>query len=347
MSIQSQRRYSSSAAESDCGCSKDQDNPTQKTITTERLKVCSLLYESAGNVTKQEKKFEGENLLFGDKKCLMKYTEENYLKYRNLDICAGTELVQTNESIKANVTIYNKWNKDLNSALKNIASGIKNAKGKFKELQEAACKLEVCYNDTCNVAQKRAITGKAPEDCTTEGRKLPPACEGSDIIFDELICMPKGMLPDIDSIFKSSADVVGIQVFSNIDTLEPLQKSLEDYSKEFKKQLTDVVKIRETDMKNIQVELVKSVQEITKAAMDRNNARSDFEGFYDATEFLCCPDCDCIDKGTNGGYQSSQGSIKCNSTLKNCEGEICKICEDVQETFCCSNTTKPPGKCAD
>ena len=74
--------------------------------------------------------------------------------------------------------------------------------------------------------------------------------------------------------------------------------------------MTDVVKIRETDMKNIQVELLKSVQEITKAAFNRNNARSDFEGFYDATDFLCCPDCECIEKGTNGGYQSNQGNIK-------------------------------------
>ena len=152
----------------------------------------------------------------------MKYTKENYRKYRNLDICAVTELVQTNEFIRANIAIYNKWDKDLNSALKNIASGIKNAKGKFKELQEAARKLEVCFNDICNVAQKRAITGKAPEDCTTEGRKLPPACEGSDTIFDELICMPKGRLQDIDFIFKSSADVVGIQVFFNVDTLDRL-----------------------------------------------------------------------------------------------------------------------------
>lgn len=347
MSIQSQRSsYSKQSADNDCGC-KDQDNPTQKSITTERLKVCNLLYESGGNVAKLEKKFEGENDLFDKKKCMMKYTEENYRKYRNLDICAGTELVQTNESVKANVITYNKWNKDLNTVLKNIASSIKNAKAKFKELQEAACKLEVCYNESCNAAQKRAITGKAPEDCTTEGKPLPEACKGSDLIFDELICMPKAMLQDIDSIFKSSADVVGIQVFSNIDTLEPLQKSLEDYSKEFKKQLTDVVKIRETDIKNIQVELVKSVQDITKAAMDRNNARSDFEGFYDATEFLCCPSCDCVDKKMNGGYQSDQGNNNCIPTLKVCEKEICDICEEVQETFCCSKVIAPPGKCAD
>jgi hypothetical protein len=346
MSIQATRSHHHKSSDNDCGC-KDQDNATQKAITTERLKVCDLLYESAGNVSKQEKKFEGENKLFDDKKCMMKYTEENYRKYRNLDICAGTELVQTNESIKANVANYNKWNKDLNSTLKNLATSVKNAKSKFKELQEAACKLEMCYNDNCNTSQKRAITGIAPEDCKDEGRQLPEACKDSGKIFEELICMPKGMWADMDSIFKSSSDVVGIQVFSNIETLEPLQKTLDDYSKEFKKHLTDVVKVREGDMKKIQEDLVKSVQEITKAAMERNNARSDFEGYYDATEFLCCPDCDCIDKSDKGRYQSGHGSDKCNPRLKDCENEICDICEEVQETFCCSAKKEEEEKCAD
>jgi hypothetical protein len=138
MSIQSVRQQRNKSADNDCGCSKDQDNPTQKKITTERLVVCSLLYESAGNLAKLEYKFEGENKLFEDRKCLLKYTEENYRRYRNLDICAGTELVQTNESVKLNVVNYNKWNKDLNTSLKSLASAIKNTKAKFKELQEAA-----------------------------------------------------------------------------------------------------------------------------------------------------------------------------------------------------------------
>jgi hypothetical protein len=157
--------------------------------------------------------------------------------------------------------------------------------------------------------------------------------------------MPKGMWSDIDSIFKSSSDVVGIQLFSNVDTLEPLQKSLEEYSKEFKKQLTEVVKLRETDMKKIQEDVVKSVQEITKAAMDRNNARSDFEGYYDATEFLCCPDCGCISNPDKGRYQN--GDNKCNPKLKDCENEICEICEEVQETFCCDSKKEDDKKCAD
>lgn len=346
MAIHPTRSNKKSSTDNDCGC-KDQDNLTQKIITTERLKVCDLLYGSASTVSKQEKKFEGENKLFDDKKCMMKYTEENYRKYRNLDICAGTELVQTNESVKANVSNYNKWNKDLNAVLKNIANNIKTSKDKFRELQEAACKLEICYNDNCNTGQKKAITGKVPEDCKEEGRQIPEACKDSDKIFDELICMPKGMWQDIDSIFKSSADVVGIQVFSNIDTLEPLQKSLDDYSKEFKKFLTDVVKTRETDLKKVQEDLVKSVQEITKAAMDRNNARSEFEGYYDASEFLCCPDCDCIDNTDKGRYQSGQGNDKCNPKLKDCEKQVCGICEEVKETFCCSNKKPAEEKCAD
>lgn len=347
MSIQQSRHQKPSKSDNDCGCGgKDVDNATNKTIRTERTKVCNLLYESEGNLTRLEEKFTGEENLFGEKKCLMKYTEENYRKYRNLDITAGTELIATNESIKTNVTTYNKWNKDLNGILKNIATSIKNVKAKFSELSDAADKLDRCYNDSCNTAQKRAITGKSSDECKDGDKEIPDACKDSEKIFEELVCMPKAMVADIDSIFKASADVVGIQLFSNIETLEPLQKTLDEYSKDFKKHLADVVKTREADLKKVQEELVKSVQEITKAAMDRNNARADFEGYYDAADFLCCPDCECLGDGDKKRYNSGNGN-NCEPRLKDCEKEICEICDEVKTTFCCDQEPKKDDRCAD
>ncbi len=317
----------------DCGCNDngEKDTPTQKAIIRERLTVCTALFDANGELVKQQEKFKKEKELYHEKKCLFVSTEENFRRYRNLDITVGTELVQTNESVKANVTNFNKWNKDLNTALKNIAKGIKDAKTKFNEVQKAANDLENCLNDSCNKAQRKALTGKAP-DCPGE-TKLPPACKDAGRIIDELICVPKGLWTDIDSIFKSAHDVVGIQVFSNVETLEPLQKVLDDQTKLLKTHLTDVVILRETDLKNQKGDLVKSVQDITKAAMDRNNARSMYEGYLDAVDELCCPECGCVTEPKDDGNNDCEKL--CEPRLKNCETKICNICKDVKETFCC------------
>jgi hypothetical protein len=158
-----------------------------------------------------------------------------------------------------------------------------------------------------------------------------------------LICLPKGLALDIDSIFASAYDVVGIQVFSNLDSLDPLQKALDDQAKSFEKQISATMKQRDTDLKNLQNDLVKSVQDITKAALDRNAERSNFEGYYDATTFLCCPPCECLDckdddpdckdkkEAKDDCDKYSQVSLKC------CEKDICEICEDVKKAFCCDD----------
>ena len=320
-------------------CNKDRDNPTQQTITTERFKVCTTLYDLSGELSKQEEKFKKESELYELKKCLFVNTEDNYRRYRNLDITVGTELLQTNDSVKANVTAFNTWNKDLNTALKNIAKAVKEAKTKFAELKKAACDLKSCYNDSCNKAQKKALTGKS-EGCKDE-KPIDP-CQDAEKIFGELICMPEGLSSDIDSIFKSAYDVVGIQVFSNIETIEPLQKDLETKSKAFQKQVSDVVKQRDADLKKQQEELVKSVKDITMAAMDRNSTRSKFEGYYDAVDWLCCPECGCVPRLPDDG----ECDTGCDPRLAKCEKEICEICKKVKETFCCEpkqpedNTTK-------
>jgi hypothetical protein len=315
----------------DCKDCVDRDLPTQKVVNLERRGVCDKLYESASEVTKQEKKFEGENTVYNDKKCLFRYSEENYRRYRNLDITVGTELVQTNESVKANVTQLKDWNKKLYETLKNIAKGVKEVKAKTSDLKKAACDLDSCFKDSCNTAQRRALTGKSTEECKDQP-KIPDACAGADGWIHELICMPKALATDIDSIFKSAYDVVGIQVFSNIDTLEPLQKVLDDRSKAFKTLIGEVVKTREGDLKKLQEDLVKSVQEITKSAMDRNNARSKFEGYYDAAKWLCCPKCRCL---------KQPDDKLCEPRLKGSEECICEICGEVKVTFCCEEEQKP------
>ena len=80
-----------------CRECEDKDNLTQKTITAERQKICTTLYDTAGTVGEMEEKFEGERHIYYERKCMFTWTETNYRLYRNLDITVGTELVQTNE----------------------------------------------------------------------------------------------------------------------------------------------------------------------------------------------------------------------------------------------------------
>jgi gas vesicle protein len=333
---------------SDSGCEdcNDKDNATQKSINSERQVICTLLYDTEGNVVQQQTKFDGENAVFNEKKCMFLHTEENYRRYRNLEISAGTELLQTNDSIKTNVAALNKLNTDLNKALTDISKQIKDAKSKFADLKYAACKLDDSITDKCNAAQWKALTGKTTENCN-DGTKPPAACENTESEINNLICFTKGLGKDIDYIFQSSADVTGIQMFSNIDTLDPLQKTLSDKSNAFEKLISDTMKTRKSELDKLQSDLVDSIKSITQSAMDRNSMRSDFEGYFDTAHFLCCPPCDCINNNPNTTDNAAKDASKddCNPRLQGCGSKICEICKEVQITFCCDTPDNPDKKC--
>ena len=317
------------------------DNDTQNSINAAKTKVCSDLYDAASQVSTLEQRFKGEKEIFKEKKCLFTKTEANYQRYRNFDMIVGTELLQTNDSVKTSVAGYLKLNKDLGTALKSIAQSVKNVKTKFADLLDASCKLESCLNDSCNTSQRKAITGHAP-GCDGEPIDV---CKDAETIIWELICRPKGLTKDIDSIFKSSYDVVGIQKFTNIDSLDPMQTTLSENAKSLAKHINDAMKTRKTDLDNLQGEIVKSVQSITKAALDRNQQRSNFEGYLDATSFICCSPCKCVvplntsDCGNDMKKLCEQSG---KPMLATCEKMICDICEIVQKAFCCPETPPPP-----
>jgi len=339
-----QQRNRDQRTDSNCNECEETDYPTQKTVNAERQLVCDTLYTTAGNVGQMEKRFHGEKHIYHIKKCMFVWTETNYKLYRNLEITAGTELLQTNDSVKSNVKNYIDLNKSLGTRLKSIADSIKTVKSKFSELKEAACKLDWCIKDKCNVQQWKALTGIAPENCKEGSKEPPKECCDAEEIFKELTCNPNSLFADIDSIFQSSFDVVGIQLFSNIDTLDEMQKSLETKSKDFEAQINTTMKTRLTDLTARQGELVQSVKDLTKSAMDRNSTRSDFEGYKDAIEFLCCPVCGCVKEGDPVKDDDDCGCGKHGSRLKDCEKQICCICEDVKKTFCCENCNDPAPK---
>jgi len=346
----------------ECGCNdcKDKDNATQVSININRTALCKLLYNEQGTVSKLETKFTGESEIYQEKRCIFLNTEKNYRRYRNFEITTGTELIQTNVSIKASVAQIKDWNKNLNATLTALSKQVKDLKAKFGDLKDAACKLDSSYKDKCNIGQKKALTGKVPENC--QDPAVPPvdACKDAATDIEALICRPKGLAQDIDSIFQASSDVTGIQIFSNIDSLDQLQTDLSTKSTAFEKLISDAMKTRKTELDKMQDDLVNSVKTITQVAVSRNSERAIFEGYYDATKFLCCPSCSCVPDedpatGNNPDGNANAGNTPgnkdcdddcCPPRLKDCEKAICDICGQVKTTFCCEadNLTPPPPK---
>lgn len=304
--------------------------PTQKTINKEKKRYCDKIREVISDTGMWRESYKGCSQMLERKKCLFLWTEENYRRYRNTDITIGTELLQSNEVVKNCIATTIKKGEELSGSLKSIFKLVKDVKVKMNDLREAACKLESCMNDSCNCDQMLLITGEIPEHCQDTERpkkqkKPPKECEGISETLDLLVCMPKALSFDIDSIFKSSSEVIGIQVFSNIHTLEPLQKSFSEQAKSFEKHMAETMKSRESDLKKVREELVKIVENTTLAEIQTYKKRSDYQGLEETINFMCEPSCDCIKTGED-----------CEKRLDDCEKQICDICKEVHETFCTS-----------
>ncbi|MBN8852809.1 MAG: hypothetical protein BGO55_03540 [Sphingobacteriales bacterium 50-39] len=349
-----------------CGCGdcEEKDNPTQKSINAVRDTYCVLLYDTKGAVSKQEAKYKGETDLAAKKKDIFMRVEDNYRRYRDFDICTGSEILTANDALKANIAKLKDWNKSLNTALTTIAKQVKDLKAKFSDLQDAACALDRAYDDSCNQSQRKALTGTTKDNCGDPGT-VPDACKTTGADLGKLICVAKKQLPpDADSIFKVASDVVGIQLFSNVDAFDNLQKDLATKAAAFESQVNSTMKTRKGEVDKAQDELVISVKSRTQAYLDRNWQRAQFEGYKDATRFLCCPDCDALcspqptsnqNKPQNQNTQNNSGNCNddCPPRLKYYENCVCQICKDVQKTFCCNDpipvpqppTTPPPTGC--
>lgn len=321
-----------------CGCHGTDPcvEPPQETqikiINPERTKYCEALSSAAGDVHKWQTSKSGEKTLYERKKCNFLRIEENHRRYRNTQICLGTELVQTTEIIKDNVKQYVEWGNKLSGLLKDVFKGVKEAKVKMKELSDAAQTIDHSKKDNCFDAAWDALNCRTKEKCNPdetakEQSGLPDKCNYVCQHITDIVCMSNGLFIDINSIFKSSSEVIGIQVFSNIGTLDPIQKSLAEKAKAFDGYLLEVSKARESDLKKAQETLVKSVQETTNAYGALYAARSTFEGLKDTTEYLCCPPCECTPKPAD--------TMECGKgRLSESECCICKICGKVQATFC-------------
>ena len=308
---------------------KENDTVTQKTINAERKLYCAELDASAGSVYQWEENYSGWKLLKKKKKCLYIWSEKNYQVFRNLQISTGVSLLQFSDGIKESTTNFLKLNKTLSEGLKDVLKKVKETRAKIIELKHEASHLEHCVHETCNCTQWGILTGDW-SNCKGDRKdpKRPPECDDIDKKFEKLFCLPKAIATDVDHVFKASADVVGIQVFSNVNTLENLQKTLSDSSKAFDKHLQDTVKKSQDEVKKMQEEFVKAVTEFSKSKAGLYSKRSEFEGLLETSGFFCCPGCGCVVKNEN-----------CEERLRECKEDICKICEEVKDTFCTDQGT--------
>jgi len=307
------------------GCTEN-DTITQKTINAERKTYCDALTVAAGDVYQWEANFAGAQTLKKKKKCLFVWTEKNYQVFRNLEISTGTSLLQFNESIKDSTANFLKSNKAVYDGLKDIVKKVKDLQSKVYALRDEASGLKNCKNEGCNKTQWGVLTGDWT-DCKggeqKEPPKRPPECNGVKEKFEQLFCLPVSLAGDVDSLYKAAADVVGIQVFANINTLDALQKTLYDNSKAFDKHLQDTMKKDQDELKKAQDDFVKAVQDWSKSKATLFGKRSDFQGIYDTVSFFCCPPCTCVQVGK-----------PCEERLKGCKQVICDICDTVKKTFC-------------
>ena len=299
----------------------DGSNPTDISIRNERNKVCEELKGKAAVVQQWEQIRHGAHQLYNDKKCCFVKTEMNYQFYRNLELSVGIELVQVNEGIKENVGAYKTLNDDLAKTLKEIVNATKEAKIKVAELKEAACKLNTCINDGCNSTQKKLLTGESYDNCKNNDQEMEDKCNSREVLH-HLEHGPTIFLQDMNIIFNSAARVSGIQMFSNVTSLDPLQKLLQEKSKAFDDFIVEKMKKGSDDLKKVQDELGKAIQELTKSTTGLYSRRSDYKGVLRATKKLCDCHCECI---RSSGYEGR---------LEQCKCDICDICDEVKTGVC-------------
>jgi hypothetical protein len=310
--------------------SEERETATQKSIDAARQLYCNNLRTTKSNQKAGEKAYERSLRIYRKKKKLFEWTENNYRIYRDLDICLDTELTTGNAALTANVTGYNKLSAGLYANLTQITAAVKTLKTKVSALRDQASVLENYKNDQCNATQWALLTGKNMENCKGEAplpapRERPEACKDADKIYEELIHIPKKVLVfDVDSLLQSSADVTGIQTFSNISVLTQLQTDLSKATTGLVTQIQAAVKARTADLATAQTDLITAVQDCTKAGVDEYNKISVCHAAHFSVTFLCQPDCGCVKP-----WQETVIVPR----LEDCERRICRIGEVVRSVY--------------
>jgi hypothetical protein len=323
-------------------CNDQGKTPTKRTIKQIKDTYCDSLKVLVGELSQSEVTYEGYVRAYHRKKCSFIKTEKNYRIVRNLELKVGIELVQASDEIRKNIASYSKTNDDLVKALKDVLAATKDAKSKFGELREAATKLDASRKDSCNASQMIILGCKSGEECSdkkehNQDDKNPEACDNVCEILDDLVEVPETLAKDIDIIFTSAAEILGIQSFSNIKTLDKFQLDFTAAAKAFDDVVADRMKAGATATTKAQEELTAAIKTLTTAGHALYNKRNEIETDDDTKDFLCHHECDCIDCGCDDDHNENDDNDndrKKKDRFKKCKCEICDICKDVKDIYC-------------
>lgn len=330
-------------------CNDQGKTQTKRTIKQIKDTYCDSLKVLTGELSQSEVVYEGYVRAYHRKKCSFIKTEKNYRIVRNLELKVGVELVQASDEIKKNVTAYGKMNEDLVAALKGVLTAAKEAKAKFGELREAASKLDACRKDSCNASQLIILGCKAGDDCGDKGdrrdndhndRKQEGCDDDVCDILDYLVEVPETLAKDSDIIFTSAAEILGIQSFSNIKSLDKFQTDFTAAAKAFEAIVAEKMTAGATATNKAQEELTAAIKTLTTAGHALYNKRNEIETDDDTKDFLCHHECDCIkdcgcdddDNDERRGDNDNDRNKK--DRFKKCKCEICDICKDVKDIYC-------------
>jgi hypothetical protein len=222
------------------------------------------------------------------KVCILLKSEEASRFYRNLDLYAAIDATCTVEAVQKNVDDQIKKSDDLSKALAEASKCIKIIKDKAAELKAKACDFDTQLNDDCNKEQLRILNCNFFERCSyKEGFTKDDAFEKMAI---EVIEKAKAVSIQAAKTFHASAEISGIQTFSNVKSLKDMSKSLVDTIKAFKTDVDTNVKDRAGEVTKAQEDLAKAVKDLATKTLERNKATTIYEGVAFTLEFVCDDD---------------------------------------------------------
>lgn len=300
----------------------ERDNETQQKINALKKIYCQNLDVADNEIETLKIGYDTNEKIYRSKERRYLSTRENSQRYINTEISMGSQLVQSNEKMKTSIASYKTCDDALAAQLALVFKTAKDVKSKMKDLRDAAVNLENSKKDSCSNSEWNIITGK--NDCKDESQQVPEteACKDIEKVITMLFDMPKALLADIDAVFKSSSDIIGIQKFCNTGSLVVLQDSLYNNAKDFDKFLMDTIALRKTDLDARLQELKEALQNRTASVMDLYSQRCNYAGIHSTLGKICCPKCGCV-----------KNSDACKPRLEECAEDICNICGEVKYAF--------------
>lgn len=324
--------------------------PVERTIAKLKDAYCANLKGYVSDLSESEVTYDGTLVTYNAKKCNFVKTEKNYRLARNMQLSVSVELKAAADEIAKNVAASVKQNDDVlvKVALKDLLASVKDAKAKFGELRDAAYKLDACRKDSCNASQMIILGCRQGDDCNDKGSsnddsiRRPDCCDDACEILEDLITIPESLSRDIDIILSSTAEITGIQSFSNIKALVDFQSDFSLNAKAFNDLVAAQAKAGGAAVAAAQDDLIKATTTLTQSAYVVYNRRLTVEVADETKDYLCCHKCKCVgndDCGCDGERSGSREGNQSNgnddeSRLARCKCEICEICTELKDVYC-------------